>query len=169
MMKSTRWVLAILFVFILPTAAVLLTLPGCSGTATPLTTMSTPFTQTTSLASPTTTPTTAAARKNVSVTEASALIDANKDNQDFVILDVRTPGEYAAGHIETSRNVDYEAADFRDQVNKLDKGKTYLVYCSTGVRSAGASDIMVGLGFTDVYNMTGGITDWQAAGLPVVQ
>jgi rhodanese-related sulfurtransferase len=108
-------------------------------------------------------------RKDVTVAEASALIEANKDNPDFVILDVRTPEEYAGGHIENSVNVDYEAADFRDQVGKLDKSKTYLVYCRSGIRSAAASDIMLEMGFDNIYNMTGGITDWQAAGYPVVQ
>jgi phage shock protein E len=105
---------------------------------------------------------------NISVEDANTLITDNRGNPDFVILDVRIPEEYAAGHIENAVNIDYEAADFRDRVNKLDKGRTYLVYCRTGARSAAASDIMVSLGFTDVNNMTGGITDWQATSYPVV-
>ena len=106
---------------------------------------------------------------DISVTDAHAMIEANRGRPDFAILDVRTPAEYASGHIEGAINIDYEAADFRDQVSKLERVKNYLVYCRTGVRSAAASQVMVGLGFYYVYNMTGGITEWQAAGYPVVQ
>jgi rhodanese-related sulfurtransferase len=132
------------FIFYL-IAAFSLVLAGCSGT------------------------TTEAARKDISVADAHALIETSQSNPTFVILDVRTPAEYAAGHIEGAINIDYQAADFRDRVSKLEKVKSYLVYCRTGVRSAAASDIMVDLGFYYVSNMTGGITDWQAAGFPVVK
>jgi rhodanese-related sulfurtransferase len=107
--------------------------------------------------------------KDVSPVQASALIQKNQGNAGFVILDVRTPQEYADGHLSGAINVDYSASDFRDAINHLDKSKTYLVYCRTGVRSAAASQIMAELGFKDIYNMTGGITDWQAQGLPVVK
>ena len=153
-------------------AALLLILAGCTviagGTTPPsLTTTTVMTSQYTSVTSTSTS--TTASRKDVTVADAHALIEANKGNPDFVILDVRTPAEYAAGHIEGAVNIDYEAADFRDQVSNLDKVKTYLVYCRTGVRSAAASDIMVGLGFKDVTSMLGGITEWQSAGYSVVQ
>jgi rhodanese-related sulfurtransferase len=115
----------------------------------------------------TTTP--AAAVKNVNVAQAQELIQANQSNTGFIILDVRTPEEYAAGHIANAMNIDYSAPNFSDEVNRLDKTNTYLVYCHTGARSAAASQVMQGLGFKDIYNMTGGITDWQAAGYPVVK
>ena len=91
------------------------------------------------------------------------------DNDNFVILDVRTPGEYYIDHIEDSILIDVQDPSFLEEVSKLDKDLTYLVYCRSGRRSAEASDILVDLGFNDVYNMTGGILDWEAAGFPTVQ
>jgi len=107
--------------------------------------------------------------KDVTPGQANALIQANAGNGSFVILDVRTPQEYSDGHLEGAINIDYNAPDFKDKVGKQDKNKTYLVYCRTGIRSAAASKIMAGLGFKNIYNMTGGITDWQALGLAVVK
>jgi rhodanese-related sulfurtransferase len=122
-------------------------------------------------ASPTTTTpaATAAAVKNVTPTQANDLINANKTNTKFVILDVRTPAEYAEGHIQYAVLIDYNSPTFGDEVGKLDKSKTYLVYCRSGNRSASASKVMVDTGFKDVYNMTGGITEWQSAVLPLVK
>jgi len=105
--------------------------------------------------------------KNITPLQADHLIKANKDNANFVILDVRTPSEYVQGYIKNAVNLDYNSPDFKALVNSLDKNKTYLVYCRTGVRSAAASQMMSELGFKDIYNMNGGITDWQAAGLPI--
>ncbi|MFH1647176.1 MAG: rhodanese-like domain-containing protein [Chloroflexota bacterium] len=110
-----------------------------------------------------------AVTRDVSPAEAYALIQDNRNNKDFVILDVRTPAEYSGGHLENAVNVDSSAADFRDRINGFDKNQTYLVYCRTGARSAAARDAMMGLGFKNVYNMTGGIMDWQAADYPVVK
>jgi phage shock protein E len=106
---------------------------------------------------------------NVSPTQANDLIKANQGNTKFVILDVRTPAEYADGHLQNAKNVDYNSPGFKDEVGRLDKSANYLVYCRTGVRSAAASQILLELGFSHIYNMTGGITDWQTAGLPVVK
>jgi rhodanese-related sulfurtransferase len=157
--KHYYWIVCII------AAAFTFVLSGCSG-ATTISTATSPVLTT---PPPTTDTTTTPGRKDISVSDAHALIENYRGNPDFVILDVRTPPEYADGHIEGAINIDYEAADFRDRVSKLDKVKTYLVYCRTGARSAAASDIMVGLGFKYIDNMTGGITDWQAAGFPVVQ
>jgi rhodanese-related sulfurtransferase len=107
-------------------------------------------------------------RRDMSVADAHDLLERYKGNPYTVLLDVRTPQEYAAGRVAESLNVDYVAAGFRDEVNKLDRNKAYLVYCRTGIRSAAASDTMIGLGL-EVYNMLGGIDAWQAAGYPVVQ
>ena len=112
---------------------------------------------------------TTTALRNVSVEYAHAMIQANRGRPDFTILDVRTPGEYDSGHIEGAVNINFEATDFKDQVNKLEKAKSYLVYCRTGARSAAASEVMVGLDFHHVFNMTGGISNWEAAGYPVVK
>jgi rhodanese-related sulfurtransferase len=107
--------------------------------------------------------------KNITPLQADQLIKENKDNANFVILDVRTPSEYIEGHLKNSVNLDYNAADFKDKVNNLDKNKTYLVYCRTANRSASAVKIMTELGFKDIYHMTGGIVEWQSSGLAIVK
>jgi phage shock protein E len=102
--------------------------------------------------------------KDVTPQEANELLIASSAL--IHILDVRTPEEFAAGHLIGAMNIDFQAPDFRANIAILDKNATYLVYCRTGVRSAAASQVMAELGFKDIYNMTGGFTDWLAAGLP---
>jgi rhodanese-related sulfurtransferase len=87
----------------------------------------------------------------------------------YQFVDVRTPQEYAGGHIDNAINIDYQAPDFKEKINSLDKNGSYIVYCRTGARSAAASKVMVELGFQNIINMTGGYTDWVSAGLPVNQ
>lgn len=85
-----------------------------------------------------------------------------------VVVDVRTPGEYAAGHVDGAVNIDVESADFDTQIAALPKDSTYAVYCHSGRRSALASDQMAAAGFTSVVNLQGGMADLQAAGVPIV-
>ena len=106
---------------------------------------------------------------NISAVEAFDIIQANTGDPDFVIIDVRTPAEYTDGHIENAVLVDYNSADFREEISQYDRNKKYLIYCRTGRRSAGARDIMEELGFQYIYHMDGGITEWMAEGLPVVK
>jgi rhodanese-related sulfurtransferase len=113
----------------------------------------------------TSTQSSSSAVRNVSPEEAKSLFILS--SKFFSLVDVRTPGEYAAGHIDSAINIDYYSPGFREQVDRLNKNGAYLVYCQTGVRSAAAADIMAGLGFKDIYNMTGGFSAWEAAGLPV--
>ena len=107
--------------------------------------------------------------KNIAPKEAYTLILKNKDNQSFVILDVRTPIEFANGHIENAVNVDYYSETFKNALTRLDHNKTYLIYCRTARRSGHTLDLMKELGFREVYNIAGGITDWKEAGLPTTK
>jgi len=88
---------------------------------------------------------------------------------DVIILDVRTPDEFNAGHIANAININLEGSDFSSEVSKLDKNATVAVYCRSGNRSGVATEQMAELGFTDMYDMQGGIVDWEAAGGPVVK
>lgn len=99
--------------------------------------------------------------------QAQELIEKNRGNAGFVVLDVRTPAEFAAGHIPGAVNVDFRSPDFQARAGKLDKGKSYLVYCRTGHRSGLALPILQRLDFTSLYHLEGGITAWQREGLPV--
>ena len=86
-----------------------------------------------------------------------------------IILDVRTPAEYAKGHLANATTINFFDTDFKEKVGKLDKTKAVYVYCAVGGRSAKALKILQELGFKTAYNMLGGFTGWQAAGLPLVK
>ncbi len=107
--------------------------------------------------------------EDITPQEAFALIQSNQDNPDFVIIDVRTPEEFSAEHIENASNIDFYSATFRDELDNLDKNKTYLIYCRSGGRSGSALDIMAELNFKEVYNILGGINQWKAEGLPTIK
>ncbi len=85
----------------------------------------------------------------------------------LVVLDVRTPEEFADGHIAGSANVDFYAADFLDRLDTLDKDTPYFVYCRSGNRSASTVQAMRDLGFSEVYELGGGVITWAEAGYPL--
>jgi phage shock protein E len=84
-----------------------------------------------------------------------------------IVLDVRTPAEYAIGHLAQAQNIDIEASDFANQIAALDKNATYAVYCRSGNRSGTALEQMTAAGFTHVYDLAGGIGAWQNMGRPM--
>ncbi len=105
----------------------------------------------------------------LSPNDAYTMVQKNKNNKDFVVLDVRTPEEFASGHIEGAINIDYNSERFKSEIGKLDKNKSYLVYCRTGRRTSGAVKIMTQLGFNRIYTIKGDIVEWQAEHLPLVR
>jgi rhodanese-related sulfurtransferase len=86
----------------------------------------------------------------------------------IITLDVRTPGEFSEGHIEGAQLIDFQSGNFESEIATLDKSKTYAVYCRSGSRSGQAVKIMSDAGFTNLYNLNGGVIDWANAGLPLV-
>jgi len=86
-----------------------------------------------------------------------------------VTLDVRTPAEFASGHLPDALNLDVESPAFAQGLAQLDPNATYAVYCRSGNRSKTALDQMDQAGFTKVQDLDGGIVAWQSQGLPVVQ
>jgi rhodanese-related sulfurtransferase len=105
---------------------------------------------------------------SIGVKEAYELIQKHSGDPDFVILDVRTAGEYADGHLEKAQNIDFYADTFKSTLDGLDKNKTYLIYCRSGSRSGSTLGLMKELGFRNVYNMEGGFSKWQRT-YPVVK
>lgn len=89
--------------------------------------------------------------------------------KDVVILDVRSGFEFGGDKIKGAQNISYTSGGFKSYVENLDKGKTYLVYCASGSRSAGAVNTMMEMGFEKVYNLQGGIAHWKSNGKPVVK
>ncbi len=88
-------------------------------------------------------------------------------NTNNIVLDVRTPREYAAGHLAGAVNLNLRAADFTAQAARLDKGRTYLVHCAVGARSVSACQKLGEMGFTNLVNLKTGLNGWEAAGQPV--
>ncbi|WP_284652437.1 rhodanese-like domain-containing protein [Flavobacterium terrisoli] len=80
------------------------------------------------------------------------------------LLDVRTPEEFSDGHIDNAVNVDWNGDNFVDKANQLDKSKPVFVYCKIGGRGAKAANKLAELGFTEIYNLDGGIMKWNASG-----
>ncbi len=89
------------------------------------------------------------------------------EEEDGVLIDVRTADEFEDSYIEGSLNIDVRALDFDDKLEKLDKQKSYFVYCRSGVRSNNAMEIMRAKGFSKVYNLDGGIMKWEFDGYEV--
>ena len=106
---------------------------------------------------------------NLSPLEARETIAKRAGDPRFVLLDVRTPREFAEERIDGAVMVDYLSPSFRDEMAKLDRRKTYLVYCRTGNRTNGALKVMRELGLRDVYDVSGGITKWKEAGFPTAR
>jgi rhodanese-related sulfurtransferase len=101
---------------------------------------------------------------DLSVTEFSAKVA----EAGVITLDVRTPGEFAEGYIQGARLIDFQSGNFENEIATLDKNATYAVYCRSGNRSGQAVRVMQDAGFTNVFNMNGGVIDWANAGLPLV-
>lgn len=101
-----------------------------------------------------------AAVTNLSVSEFANVLAT----EDVVILDVRTPAEFADGHIANAINIDAQSGSFAAEIEGLDKTKTYAVYCRSGNRSGTATQIMAEAGFSKLYNMNGGTIDWTNSG-----
>ena len=107
--------------------------------------------------------------KALSPREAAALIEKHKGDSNFVILDIRTPGEYQSGHIRNATMIDFYSKSFTDEISRLDKDKSYLVYCRSGNRSAHSMELFNKLQFQKIYHLSSGIKSWISEGLPLVK
>ena len=106
---------------------------------------------------------------NLSPAEARELLGKRSGDPGFVLLDVRTPKEFGEERIQGAVMIDYNSASFRVEIAKLDRSKSYLVYCRTGNRTNGAIKVMRELGFPNVSVLPGGITGWKEAGFPTAR
>lgn len=95
--------------------------------------------------------------KNITANEFSTMMN----DENTLILDVRTMGEVNEGIIPNAIHIDIMGGDFASKVEELDKSKRYLVYCRSGNRSGSACGFMKSKGFNEVYNLSGGIMYWS--------
>ena len=101
----------------------------------------------------------------ITVEEMDSLLDLGK----VQLIDVRTPNEYIDGHIEGAVNIDYMNENFEELISKVDKSKPVAVYCGRGGRSGKCAAFMKNAGFTKIYDLDGGITEWKFKGKSVVK
>jgi rhodanese-related sulfurtransferase len=102
----------------------------------------------------------------ISLISPEALNSANKD---ILLIDVRTPEEYASGHLENSININFRAGNFKDLIAELDTNQDVYVYCKVGGRSASAARLMEDMGFKKIYDLKGGIIQWEKDGFKKVK
>lgn len=96
--------------------------------------------------------------QNISAKEMESLMT----QENVVVVDVRTDNEVRQGYIsEADHFIDIYQSDFDNQIGKLDKDKTYIIYCRSGARSSTAASKMTAQGFKKVYNLAGGINGWS--------
>ena len=105
--------------------------------------------------------------KKIQVVKPAKFEAMLKSDPNLVLLDVRTPEEYAGGAIANSINIDFYAEDFSDKIAKLDKDKTYLVYCRSGNRSNKTAVMLSEKGVKNVFDLDGGTQAWKEAGFPL--
>jgi len=91
-----------------------------------------------------------------------------KEAKEPILIDVRTAGEYAQGHLPKAQLFDIYSNDFKSNVSKLDKSKPVFVYCKAGSRSGSAVNILSDLGFREIYDLNGGIMAWRKENKPIV-
>ncbi|HHL42503.1 MAG TPA: rhodanese-like domain-containing protein [Hellea balneolensis] len=99
---------------------------------------------------------------------AQQAADIIKKQDGIVVLDVRTPGEFASGHIDGAVNVDFKNRNFENELSKFDKNQTYLIHCRSGGRSTASLKSFKKLGFKHIIHMDGGMIGWNKANLPTV-
>lgn len=97
------------------------------------------------------------------IAEPSAVQEAIADGAK--LIDVRTPEEFAAGHLRGAVNIDLAGPDFDERIGALDKAGSYVIYCASGNRAGTAIEFMRGQGFDDLIN-GGGYEDLAASGVP---
>jgi len=95
--------------------------------------------------------------------------DLNAKLGDIQLIDVRTPEEYTGGYIEGAININFFDSDFNDQMAKLNKDKELYIYCRSGNRSGKAAKRLKDQGFTKIYDLQGGVLNWNKNKLIVVK
>lgn len=96
-------------------------------------------------------------------------IEFKEQSKNQTIVDIRTPQEFAQGHIEGAININYFDKSFLEQVSKFDKNKSIYIYCRSGNRTSSASKKMQDLGFEEIIDLQGGIMNWSNNKLEIVK
>ena len=105
---------------------------------------------------------------NISAKTAHDMIENDDDYPDLIVLDVRTTGEFEGGHIEGAINI--PSGELEGRIAELSQYKDVeiIVHCASGHRSASSVGILVDGGFTKIYNMENGLSEWIDEGYPII-
>jgi len=101
----------------------------------------------------------------VSLLQATQMINQGKT----LVLDVREPAEFAAGHLRDAKNIPLKELPQRLSELEKAKAKNVIVMCQSGARSPKAASVLNKAGFTSVFNLNGGLAAWQAQGMPIAK
>ena len=105
---------------------------------------------------------------DIQIGKAAEIVKSFKGSNELVILDVRTADEYNNSCLEDAVNIDFTRSNFRKMMKLMDKQKTYLVYCQSGIRSKKAVEQMSEIGFKNIYHMYEGIDGWKTKHLKLI-
>jgi len=107
-------------------------------------------------------------KENITCKQANELIQKHQNNPGFIIIDFRTEEMFREGHLRNAIVKDVFSEDIDAFLRKLDKGKTYLIYCNVGYRSKIALNKMKEMGFKNLYHLYEGIKEWKNQGFETV-
>ena len=112
--------------------------------------------------------TVAAQIRDISAVEANDYLSSDSAARDkVVVLDIRTAKEFGEGHLKGAKNINFLGKEFKDELAKLDKDRTYVMHCQSGGRSSRAKKVFQELGFKKVLHIQDGYRAWASAGFPV--
>ena len=97
-----------------------------------------------------------------------SMLERSGNDANVVLLDIRTPREFASGHIAGAVLIDYYSSDFVDRLKALDRQKTFLIYCRSGNRTGKSLAIFEKLGFKHVFHLEKGLIGWVSENYPLV-
>jgi len=98
--------------------------------------------------------------EGVTIISAEEAKIAMAAEEELILVDIRTPEEFAEGNIKGAKNINFHDADFEAQMQHLDKEKPLYIYCRSGVRSAKAAKQLQEMGFREIYDIEGGFLNW---------
>lgn len=107
--------------------------------------------------------------ETISPRQVADLISQRNGDPNFIILDIRTLAEFKTGHLHNAVLLDYYSKTFVNELKRLDKTKTYLIYCRSGNRSGRSLGLIKKMGFHSVYNMDQGIIGWLKKGYKITK
>ena len=105
---------------------------------------------------------------DITAISASKAAERLKKKPEVVVIDLRTPKEFASGHIKGAVNINVSDKEFAEKLGKLDRKKIYLMHCRSGGRSSASIPVWNRLGFENVLHLTTGILGWEKAGQKLV-